>query len=322
MQVISSYNTDLKLRAESSSGGVFSLLASHVISEGGTVYGAAFDKQWRVAHKRVTTPYELQILRGSKYVYSHIGDIHQQVMADLSDGRKVLFSGTPCQVAAMAKIAGNHNNLLLVEVVCHGAPEPSYWDRYLTELLAQQGRSRTDIKSVNFRDKRNGWRKYNFTIRYNDGSEYTEFHGANLYLAGFLRNYTLRSACFKCPFKYPDGSKADITLGDFWGIEKLTEISNDEVAKGISLIICHSDKGRAAIPDEAIARSFTFQEVAPLNKALTKCASRPADYDKFRRKAAATDSLCSVLNKFTREPLMLRIKVNVARLLSRLGIKK
>ena len=320
MKVIAAHNPDADVRRASSSGGVFSLIAEKVISEGGVVYGAAFNEEWKVEHLRVDTIEGLSALRGSKYVYSHVGSAYEEALADLEAGKKVLFSGMPCQVAAMAKRAGERENLLLLEVVCHGAPEPIYWERYLSEYLKKRNKTSRNIKSINFRDKRNGWKQYNITISFNDNSEESEFHGSNTYMRGYLRNYIIRKSCFKCPFKYPDGSKADITLGDFWGIESIESYSPQEIFNGVSLVITRTRKGEEYIYS-SYKSSYNLEEVSKINKALTHAAIPPSKYEKFRTESEKTDNLTRLIEKYTSEPLSIRFKTIIYKGLKFLRLK-
>ncbi len=314
-------NSDNLILENSSSGGAFSILAQKVIEQGGIVYGATFDQEWKVVHQRVDCQEKLGILRGSKYVYSHVGDAYSEVVSDLEAGRKVLFSGTPCQVAAMRKRAGDNPNLLLVEVVCHGAPEQKYWIQYLRELTTKHNIKFYDIESINFRDKRNGWKNYNFTIKLRDGREISEFHGENIYMRGFLKNFTLREACFKCPFKYPDGSKADLTLGDFWKVETIIDVPVNELSKGISLVISRTSKGNQ-MAEWLVGRNECDDRVFSLNSALTNCARKPTSYSDFQRKASTTNDIIKLIETFTKEPLTIRIKVVIARILNLIGFRK
>lgn len=306
-------NPDEGVRMASSSGGVFSMLAERVIREGGVVYGAAFDAKWAVVHRRVENIGGISALRGSKYVFSNFLGAVNDAMADLEAGRQVLFSGTPCQVAAMRKRADDNPRLLLAEVVCHGAPRPEYWARYLDELCRAKGKTLADISAINFRDKRTGWRSYNFTVTFKDGTDISEHHGKNLYMKGFLLNYTLRKACLSCPFKYPEGSKADVSLGDFWGINKLAPQIQEGC--GISLVIARTNRGIDSLSEIDKAVEFDFEEISRLHPALTQSAKMPARYDKAYMRLSNSKSIIDVLRAITRTPLKLQIKIFIASLL-------
>lgn len=315
MKIYSAHNPNETIRKLSSSGGVFSTLVEKIIAEGGVVYGAAFDGNWNVVHKRIFNVNQLNELRGSKYVYSNTTKAYSDALEDLAEGKTVLFSGTPCQIAAMKKRAGEEENLLLVEVVCHGAPKPEYWQRYLGEQCEKLKNSVENINSISFRDKRTGWKNYSFTIQFSDGTELSQLHGLNIYMRGFLLNYTLRNACFRCPFKYPNGSKADITLGDFWGIDRYNpDMAND---LGTTLIITQNDKGDKYINSFQALKDLSIEGISIYNRAITECARAPKDYKKFQKSAAASKHIISVIEKYTREPFLLRIKIFVKSLIAR-----
>ena len=142
------WNKDDAILRGSSSGGVFSILAQYVLRKGGVVCGAAFDEGNVVKHILVENAADLEKLRGSKYVQSEIGHIFVQIKDLLKSGRQVLFSGTPCQVAGLnSYLEKDFDNLLTVDVACHGVPSPKVWQKYIFEL----GK---DVSQFNFRDKR------------------------------------------------------------------------------------------------------------------------------------------------------------------------
>lgn len=229
MKVFAAHNKNHTIRATSSAGGVFSILAEDVINSGGVVFGVGFDAQWHPVHICVLDVDDLCLLRGSKYAFSvnSAGAINEAIEL-LNNDKRVLFSGTPCQIATLKHKIGDNDHLLTVEIVCHGAPESKYWEAYLAELVNQTRHKVCDIEHINFRDKRYGWKNYSFTIKFKDGDEFSQNREDNLYMRAFLQDYTLREACFRCPFKHPDGSKADITLGDLWGITQMTpDIDNN-----------------------------------------------------------------------------------------------
>lgn len=316
MVITAAHNPDKEIRKKSSAGGVFSTLAHTVLAEGGVVYGVGFDSAWSVVHKRIRSVENLSELRGSKYVFSNINTTVGSAISDLESGEKVLFSGTPCQIAAVRKRIGENENLLLVEVVCHGAPEAKYWECYIDELCEKHGMSRDDIKSINFRDKSTGWKGYSFTVKFKNGKVFTQQGYKNLYMRAFLRDLTLRKACFKCPFKYPGGSRTDITLGDFWGIEKLApQIDNN---LGTTIVLARTEKGQRFMELFDNYGEFTLEQVSQYNPAISHPASQPSDYDKFSKEADTCDSLTGLFDKYAGIRRLDIIKDRVRRILSRL----
>lgn len=312
MRVFAAHNPDEDIRRLSSSGGVFSMLATGILAQGGVVYGAAFDNEWNIVHRRVDKTTDLKYLRGSKYAYSKLGTSISNAMDDLKRGRKVLFSGTPCQAAAMRKVAKDNPDLLIVEVVCHGAPDPKFWKMYLDELCKLQNKSPEDILSIDFRDKITGWNNYSFTIRYNDGSAFSERHNDNIFMKAFLADLTLRSACYNCRFKLPAGSKADIILGDFWGIEHLDPQNQD---KGISLIIINSEFGESIVSDIKSKLNYSMQslkDAIKYNPAIQQCASKNPNRNLFQ-KTAINKGFMRAAQKCTSNRLITRLLNRISR---------
>lgn len=312
MKIFAAHNIDPEIRYKSSAGGVFSVLAREMLENGGVVYGATFDKEWTVEHCRIDSIDGLSRLRGSKYVYSRFVNTIQHVVSDLQLGVKVLFSGTPCQVAAVRKRCGENANLLLVEVVCHGAPDAKHWECYLDELCISLGKTRTQIRDINFRDKRTGWKNYSFTIRFIDGSEFTQPHEKNLYMRAFSNDLTLREACFHCPFKYPDGSQTDITIGDYWGISQLSpDVDND---LGTTIIIARTAIGEAMTVHIEASALPTYEGITLYNPAIIGSSQRPANRDKFIAEVTETHSYLKAMQSYTRRPLHQSVYLFLARL--------
>ena len=250
IKVYAAYHNDEFIRKNSSSGGVFSAIAETIIQEGGVVFGARFDDQWRVVHSYTDSTDGLVAFRGSKYVQSYIGQSYSKVEAFLNQGRKVLFSGTPCQIAGLKHfLRKNYDNLYVVDFICHGVPSPLVWENYVHSLSSKRNLSSKErITSIAFRDKRAGWRKYGFSVwaqeAFKAGKNASSSRGQkrylyeiqqqNVYLRGFLQNLYLRPSCFHCMFRgFKSGS--DITLSDYWGVRYLFPNLDDD--KGLSLII-------------------------------------------------------------------------------------
>ena len=257
--VYAAKNKDIEVRIASSSGGIFTILAEKIISEGGVVFGAKFDEHWEVVHDYAETIVDLAAFRGSKYLQSRIEDNYQKAKSFLVKGRKVLFSGTPCQIAGLKSyLQKDYDNLVCVDFVCHGVPSPKVWRRYLKEVALKSDKnsvsrmfiSKTDtlVKSVTFRDKATGWKNYSFTVSLSEtsgeGEQTTVSQSAifseNAFMKAFLKNIILRPSCYACRFR-EGRSGSDITLGDFWGIDKLRPEVDDDL--GVGLIMINSDKG-------------------------------------------------------------------------------
>lgn len=242
------------LVCQCSSGGVFALLAKQILNQSGCVFGAAFTKQMVVEHICVEHENELKALFGSKYVQSSIGSSYILCKNELQKNRRVLFTGTPCQVAGLKQfLKKEYDNLLTMEVICHGVPSPKILKKHIANK-----EKKTCMRIVNFcfRSKKTGWENYSVEYKYEDGSIESVMHRDDLYSRVFLSNLALRKSCYTCEFKNGK-SGADITCGDFWGIENVVPQMYSD--KGVSLVLCHSDKGRTAF--DKILPELVFEQV-------------------------------------------------------------
>ena len=325
LKVYAAKNKNEEIRRQSSSGGIFTLLAEKVIAEDGIVFGARFDEEWNVIHSWTDTIEGIAAFRGSKYVQSTIGDTYRETKDFLKQGRKVLFSGTPCQIAGLKKyLRKEYDNLLTVDVVCHGVPSPLVWHTYLKEtheqLRAKRGVGKNTvplymgelpvITGISFRDKTNGWKKFGFRLRYaaseaaknsvsasaidKELSMYEDV-GSNPYLSGFVRDLYLRMSCHHCTVR-SGRSHSDITLADYWGIKNFyPEFADD---KGISLVLLNTHKALRVyevIQDEINHISSTYEEGLRGNPAMIKSATLTPQHDEFwkvyRRKGVPAISI-------------------------------
>ncbi len=244
------------VRSSSTSGGVFTLLAGHILDGGGVVFGAAYDDEFRVAHTAIDSPDQLPRLRGAKYAQSDVRGVFPQVKALLEQGRKVLFSGTPCQVAGLRSfLSQEYDNLLLVDLVCHGVPSPAVWERYLSWRSAKSGDGGTP-ESVNLRCKDTGWSTYSADIRWPSGKAYTASNREDPFLRAFVGDLCLRPSCHRCSCKGLTRC-ADFTLGDYWGVWDQVPAMSDN--RGTSIVLVHSDKAKALW--ERLAPAMTLQPV-------------------------------------------------------------
>ena len=227
-----------EIRAESTSGGVFTVLAEDVLARGGCVAGAVFAGDWSVRHALTETVEGLAAMRGSKYVR---GVLDKPFLAELdaavASGRLVLFTGLPCQVAAVRKRYGERPNLVLLDIICHGAPDAQLWRKRVEELSAG-GRK---ITRVNFRDKRAGWGGLSstFAVGYEDGPEYAANLFEDPYGAAFGADLMISDGCARCPFAC-EKRLGDITIGDFWDLSK----GAVDDGKGLSCVVVSTLKGR------------------------------------------------------------------------------
>ena len=235
------WNRDETVRTGSSSGGVFSLLAGHVLDQGGVVFGAAFDGYMTVRHTCATNEKELAAMRGSKYVQSDLGETFHQVKEQLEEGKPVLFTGLACQVDGLKHYLGrDYDNLLTCDLVCNGVPSPAVFQAYLKKLGAEHG---APVTGLRFRDKTRGsWSHSNMTVRFADGGTTATPLHRTTFGRGFGMQLFLRPVCAKC--RYTSTSRpADLTLGDFWGLDSKLNLPTDR-EKGVSLVLVNSAKGQ------------------------------------------------------------------------------
>ena len=233
---------NVEILSKSTSGGVFTALAHMVLQEDGIVFGAAYGSDMKVSHRPAQTMEELSPLRQTKYVQSDLGDTFRQMDKALKDGRKVLFTGTPCQVEGLkAYLGGDRDKLITCDLVCHGVPSPAVYSAWLAHQEAAQGEK---AQSLLFRDKSAGWDKARLTLSYPAGAVSAPL-SQTTYGRGFGSALFLRPSCYQCP----NAGKArpgDFTLGDFWGIS--SDALPGGTAPGVSMVLLNSDKAKALWP--------------------------------------------------------------------------
>lgn len=267
LEVLAAINKEEEVRMASSSGGIFTLLAEYVIQKGGVVFGVCFDKQWKAIFDYAETNEEIKAFRGSKYLQAYVGNSFVVCKQMLEDGRDVLFSGSPCQIAGLKHFLGKpYPNLLTVDFICHGVPSPQVWLHYLKEVTKHGRKTITDIQ---FRDKRLGWERFCLMLKYSKhGRSQTRLspHYLDPYMQAFLSNLILRPSCYSCAAK-KGRSHADITMADFWNIKKIDSTMSD--GKGTSLVMIHTSKGNAALRREKIKWiSASYKDAQIFNSAV------------------------------------------------------
>ncbi len=268
-----------KVVKTSSSGGIFTALYTKIIQEKGSVYGVALDDKFKACHQRASSLKECRGFRGSKYVQSDLKDIYVQVGEDLKVGKSVLFSGTPCQNAGLTSYLGvkkiSCDSLYQVDFICHGVPSPIIWKQYLQYM---SNKYESPIKAVRFRCKDTGWRnsslKIIFTNRIYRGS-YTK----DKYLNLFGSNINIRPVCYSCPYTNLE-RPADITIGDYWKIEKGDPMLDDN--KGVSMVLVNSIKGQnllSEVSEQLIMQEATIHNSGQVN--LKQPTPKPKNREAF-----------------------------------------
>ena len=330
------YNKNEVVRLQSSSGGIFTLLAEHVISNNGKVYGAVFDDNFNVKHIGIDKLEDISLLRGSKYVQSKIEEVYKAVKTNLNNNIQVLFTGTPCQVAGLKSfLQKEYDNLILMDIVCHGVPSPLIWQKYLDELRESY---KQDILQIYFRNKDTGWKNYSIKIVF-DKDIYKKIGLNDVYMRGFIGDIYLRPSCYSCKFKgverigditvakkehgeklAPPGVEriGDITVADFWGIQNIkSEIDDD---KGVSLVVIQSKKGKTVF--EKVKENIEFVDV-DINESLkyNPSALKPVIYnvkrDEFFAELFTSSDIEDLIKKYTKRSIMQKIKMKIKHVIKR-----
>lgn len=283
-------NDNTSVRLESSSGGVFSMLAEDVINRGGVVFGARFDDDWNVVIDFTETCAGLREFRGSKYVQASTSNSYTDCKSFLDQGRQVLYSGTPCQIAGLKHfLREEYDNLMTVDFVCHGVPSPGVWSLYLRETIKAtvkvvDGTSSvlfplnfmSFIKDIKFRDKTDGWDKFRFALTFDEESAEVKKSSVlsslnslsqpakqNPYFNAFYHNLILRPSCYECKSKgFSSGS--DVTIADFWGAKVYVPDYYDNI--GTSLVMVSTKKGLSLL-DSCVhhKRVFDYETIKSFN---------------------------------------------------------
>lgn len=321
LAVYAAKNPDEGVRMSSSSGGIFTLLAEQTLSRSGVVFGARFNERWEVVHGYTETVDGLAAFRGSKYVQSRMGDSYRECEQFLKQGREVLFSGTPCQIAGLRRYLGkDYERLLTVDFICHGVPSPGVFRHYLEEITAKIAHKNNTkdivIHQLSFRDKRLGWKKFSFSLTYSisqkDGGEKIIIHSEskykNIFLKGFLRDLYLRPSCHACPAKaFKSGS--DMTIGDFWAINTYLPGENDH--HGHSLCMDHAN-----IKLPCTSYKFDRVDVYQTNSSIYSSSRMHKYRDKFFCEYAKGNKVISLIDKYAVISFKKRIQLLLANLLN------
>lgn len=268
-------------RMQSTSGGVFTLLARWVIGQGGTVFGAAYDQNFSVHHCGITRVEDLKKLRTAKYSQSVLGDSFCQVRKLLKEGRYVLFSGTPCQIAGLqAYLKKPWERLILVDVICHGVPSPKVWEHYIAYRRNQDAPD-SCVQAINLRSKETGWPGYSIRFAYENGTVYSAKNNEDPFLRGFVGDYYLRPSCYECGFKGISRS-CDFTLADYWGVWNQLPEYHD--GRGTSLVLLHSPKAHeiwTEIQSDLRCREQNPQEAVQENPSALTASRKPGNRAAF-----------------------------------------
>lgn len=296
------------IRLASSSGGIFTELAEAVLKNGGVVFGASFSEDRRkVEHISIGSCNELDRLRGSKYLQSEIGNAFIEAKNFLDEGKTVLFSGTPCQIRGLkSALKKDYDNLICIDVICHGAPSPKAWDAYLNYVV---NKNSSKVNEVYFRCKETGWKNFSLKLSLDNGNTKINSISQDPFMQTFLRDKSLRPSCYDCVCKETDGL-ADITLGDAWGIENYCPELYDN--KGTSVVFIRTQKGLELF--DSIAKNIdcvkaeTFEESLKYNSAMCFSVNAPVDRAAFFVDLNNGLRFDRLAKKYCKTPLIIKAK--------------
>ena len=332
LEVLAVKNKNEDERLRSSSGGVFIELARTIIAQEGVVFGAVFDENWEVEHRYAETLEGVRPMMGSKYLQSRVGNAYKEAELFLKQGRTVLFSGSPCQIAGLRNyLRKDYANLLTVDFLCHGVPSPKVWRRYLQELTTRQGgrknsvlthpiQEKNSISSIEFRSKSTGWKKYSFALTLSkasaDGEKNTvllsRIHREDPYMKVFLSDIILRPSCYVCKCK--NGvSHSDLTIADYWGINQLMPDFDDD--KGVGLVLINTPKGKNyfdVLPMEV--RQSTLSDAQRSNNGFKDVLTIHPKRKQFFEQLDTCESLIAWMEHCTKMPLKIRIRRRLGQL--------
>ncbi len=264
-------------RLKSRSGGIFTALTDFILKRKGVIYGCILNEKLEAIHIGTNNFEDRNKMRGSKYVQSRIGNCYKKVKKDLEDNKEVLFSGTPCQVDGLKKFLGkDYENLYCIDIICHGVPSPLILRDY---IKWQEEKNNGKCVEIDFRNKEKfGWRSHIETFKI-DSKEGTKVIDDVLYTNLFYSHLILRPSCFICPYKNLNRS-SDITIGDYWGIEKIDKNFEDD--KGVSIVIINNERGKKLF--DQIKKDIFFKKTTEENSLqlpLVKPFDEPIKRDKF-----------------------------------------
>ena len=288
-------NPDEKIRRHSSSGGVFTALSEIILRDGGVVFGASFDENFRVRHTCARTLDDLENLRGKKYVQSQIGDVYRQI-ADALQSAKVLFCGTPCQCAGLKHFLGKEfDNLLTVDFICHGVPSPALWESYIGTIGYAH-----EITQINFGSKKMVRKIPYLEINFADRGHYMNRLDNDAYGNAFLCGLSERPSCHACKFKFPS-VQSDLTLGD------AADMFDDG---GTSLVIVHTPKGKSFFEQsESKSQEIDFIDAVLKNPRFLTSTVADGRRKNFFDEFAGHKRKLAVLQKYLEEDAAARQKV-------------
>lgn len=314
-------NRDSKVLNSSSSGGTFTLLAKWILERNGVIYGVAFDREYRVKHMRAECMETAGAFRTSKYVESDISAVYRDISQDLRDGRKVLLTGTPCQISGVLKFLRtkkvNMENLYTCDNICHGVPSRKIWKDYISILKKKYIAEDDEIISVNMRSKKVSWKQQVMDVKLRKGNidEVVEEFSFNKF---FLSLFGNRPSCFRCrytSYKRP----SDFTLGDFWNVEN-ANVPFD-IEGGVNVVLINTEKGKQVFSEickEAQIHKVTKQ--AGWQPHLEYSAKPPKKQDEFWKEYCSTEDKEAVMRKYMKGSFLSKLIRIATPVLTKVGL--
>lgn len=318
--VLSVRNRNNDIRKNSSSGGLFTALSDYVLAQGGIVCGAVWRDGLSVGHICAANTEDRNRMRQSKYVQSDMGSCFREIRTHLNSGKTVLFTGTPCQAGGLRLFLGDTDtrNLILCDVLCGGNVSPGLFKDYISYI---EKIKKDQAVSVCFRTKKYGWKEHHICVKLRN----KVYEGARRenepFFSLYLGKYSIRDSCFSCGFASAERI-TDITMGDFWGIDKVEPEIDDDM--GISLAIVNTEKGARlmeSIASQIYAEERNIDMAAPRQINLRSVPVPPKKRDLFWDEYASRGGFY-VLRRYTTFGLAKRIRFKCAKALRRVGLRR
>ena len=300
------FSKDNSILKQCSSGGIFYHLARKFIEDGGIVYGVEFEKNIGANHIAVDKIESLNKILGSKYLQSNGFEKYKEIKEALEKGKKVMFSGTPCQIAGLNKFLGvDYDNLLTIDLICTGAPSKKVFNIYIKSL---EKKYRKEFMTIDFRNKKNNWYNYYVKLSFKNKNKYTSRFFNPLIILHY-KQLSLRKSCSECNYR-KGKAPSDIQLGDFWNIQFINK--NFYNKDGISVIIVKTPKGKKMfeeILEEIEYTKVTEEDVLKTNGAYNECKFNIKERNKFFKELDTSNNKYKVIRKYSKIKLIDKIKI-------------
>lgn len=304
-------NKKINIRKHSSSGGCFYELAKYIIENDGVVFAARFDDDFHIIHDYFFEEKDILKFMGSKYAPSKLKSTFKIIKDYLDNGKLVMFTGTPCQNNGLSNyLKKEYSNLVMVDFICHGVPDERVWEKYLQVL-----RKRGDIKSIQFRNKDNGWKDFRFKVEYHNGCVFSQDHHQNIYMQGFLSDLDLNSSCYNCRNKGYNRT-SDFTMADLWGIDNIASHLDDN--QGISAFFVNTKKGKDIfnqINNGLIYEKIDMDIITKYNMSYYKSVNRHKNNKYFMERLDKTKDIERLIKHCLKDKLLKRILRKVKNIL-------